>query len=207
MPQIEYPAPLLDLIAQLKRLPGIGARSAERIGVWLLRRGPGFMDPFASIIVQAGQEVAECGVCGFFRTAESCPICEGSHREESQLCVVEQPADILPLERSGAYKGHYHTLRGRISPLDNVGPEDLRIAELARRVREGSFQEVILALSTDVEGEATANYLTEVLRDTGPEGGCGVRITRLARGIPVGGGLDSADELTLCRALEGRSAM
>lgn len=204
MPQVEYPAPLLQLIAQLKRLPGIGARSAERIGVWLLQRGPSAMEPLASSVLQAGHEVAECGVCGFFRTADFCLICEGVHREESQLCVVEQPADILPLERSGAYKGHYHALRGRISPLDDIGPEDLRIAELAQRVQDGAFQEIILALSTDVEGEATANYLTEMLRDASQGA---LRITRLARGIPMGGGLDSADELTLCRALEGRSAM
>lgn len=204
MAQIEFPTPLLQLIAQLKRLPGIGARSAERIGVWLLQRGPEFMDPFAATVLKAGSEVAECSVCGFFRTKDLCLICEGAGREDSLLCVVEQPADILPLERSGGYKGHYHTLRGRISPLDNVGPEDLRIGELSKRVRGGVFSEVILALSADVEGEATANYLTEILRDAG---GPSLRVTRLARGIPVGGGLESADELTLCRALEGRSLM
>ena len=115
------------------------------------------------------------------------------------LCVVEQPTDILPLERSGAFRGHYHSLRGKISPLENVGPDDLRIGELLDRLRQGHFAEVILAFGADVEGEATANYLVEVLGEFD-----GVRVTRLAHGIPVGGGLENADELTLFRALEGR---
>src|SRR5690606_27131373 len=144
--------------------------------------------------------VFECDTCGFFSTEDhGCAVCDGSQRDSRILCVVEQPTDILPLERSGAFRGYYHSLRGRISPLDNVGPEDLRIGVLIERLRGGAFAEVILALSSDVEGEATSNYLGEVLA-----GFPRVRVTRLAQGLPAGGGLGSADELTLMRALQGR---
>lgn len=197
---IDYPAPVKLLIAQLKKLPGIGPRSAERIAIWLLQRGDEVAGPFSEAISTAASEVVECSVCGFFSTATlGCAICDGANRDSSILCVVEQPTDILPLERSGAFRGHYHTLRGKISPLDNVGPEDLRIDDLLQRVRDHDFSEVILALSADVEGEATGNYLHEVLRFDG-----NLKITRLAQGIPVGGGLESSDELTLFRALESR---
>lgn len=200
MANVDYPDPVKSLIVHLKQLPGIGPKSAERIAVWLLQQGKEVALPFAEVLERAGEEVVECRVCGFFSTeASSCAVCEGLERDGALLCVVEQPTDILPLERSGAYRGHYHTLRGRISPLDNVGPEDLRIRELLERLREGSFTEVILALGSDVEGEATANYLAELLASQE-----GVTITRLAQGLPAGGGLESADELTLMRALEGR---
>ena len=139
-------------------------------------------------------------MCGFFSTSETgCALCDGTNRDAALLCVVEQPADILPLERSGAFRGHYHSLRGKISPLENVGPGDLRIGELLVRLRQGQFAEVILALGSDVEGEATAHYLAEALGEFD-----GLRITRLAQGLPAGGGLEHADELTLMRALQGR---
>jgi len=145
----------------------------------------------------------ECRRCGFFSTEEQgCAICEGHQRDPHLLCVVEQPTDILPLERSGAFRGHYHSLRGRISPLDNIGPEDLRIGDLITRLKEEVFSEVILALNSDVEGEATSNYLVELLADF-PK----VRVSRLAQGLPAGGGLGNADELTLMRALQGRVGM
>ena len=146
----------------------------------------------------AEQEVGECDVCGFFSTSEGCGICDRGGRDESLLCVVEQPTDILPLEKSGAFSGHYHSLRGRISPLENVTPSDLRIDSLLIRLKSGLFSEVILALSSDVEGEATGNYLVEVMAPFE------VKVSRLAQGLPAGGGLESADELTLFRALEGR---
>lgn len=197
---VDYPFPVKALIQQLKRLPGIGPKSAERIAIWLMQRGCEATAPFAEALNAAGTEVSECDVCGFFATeAEGCAVCDGPGRDHAVLCVVEQPTDILPLERSGAYRGHYHSLRGKISPLENVGPEDLRIAELIGRIRDGHFAEVILAFSADVEGEATANYLVEILSSFD-----GVRVTRLAHGLPVGGGLENADELTLYRALEGR---
>ncbi|MEM1441844.1 MAG: recombination mediator RecR, partial [Verrucomicrobiota bacterium] len=200
MANVDYPDPVKALIVHLKQLPGIGPKSAERIAVWLMQQGKEVASPFAEVMEKAGREVIECAVCGFFSTVETgCAICDGLERDESLLCVVEQPTDILPLERSGAFRGHYHSLRGRISPLDNVGPEDLRIRELLERLRSGSFTEVILALGSDVEGEATANYLAELLGSIE-----GISITRLAQGLPAGGGLESADELTLMRAMQGR---
>lgn len=203
MASVDYPEPVRALIVHLKQLPGIGPKSAERIAVWLMQGGAEITGPFAEMLARAGTEVVECRTCGFFATgAEGCAICDAARREDHFLCVVEQPTDILPLERSGAFQGHYHSLRGRISPLDGIGPEDLRIRELQERLRSGQFTEVILALSSDVEGEATANYLGEILREFES-----VTVTRLAQGMPAGGGLDSADELTLMRALQGRTGM
>ncbi len=200
MAQIDYPEPVKTLIAHLKQLPGIGPKSAERIAVWLLQQGSEATGRFSDALGKAGELVIECGVCGFFSTRESgCAFCDGSQRDSSLLCIVEQPTDILPLERSGAFRGHYHSLRGRVSPLDNIGPEDLRVRELILRLEGGEFSEVILALSSDVEGEATSNYLVEVL-SAFP----GLRVSRLAQGLPAGGGLTNADELTLLRALQGR---
>ena len=191
MAQVDYPEPVKVLIAQLKRLPGVGPKSAERIAVWLMQRGREMTGPFSEALEKAGG------------LEKGCAICDGLGREDSVMCVVEQPTDILPLERSGAFRGQYHALRGKISPLDNVGPEDLRIGELVARLKRGSYSELILALSADVEGEATSNYLVEVLGQVGKE----LKITRLAQGISVGGGLESVDELTLFRALEGRVGM
>ncbi|NOX99704.1 MAG: recombination protein RecR [Verrucomicrobia bacterium] len=197
--QVEYPEPVKRLILQLKQLPGIGPKSAERIAVWLLQgRRDSVMKMMAESLTVAEREVGECAVCGFFSTSEGCGICERGNRDDSVLCVVEQATDILPLEKSGAYRGHYHSLRGRISPLENVAPGDLRIDALLLRLKAGEFTEVILALSSDVEGEATGNYLVEVMAPFG------VQVSRLAQGLPAGGGLESADELTLFRALEGR---
>ncbi len=200
MAQVDYPEPVRILISQLKRLPGIGPKSAERIAVWMMQQGREVSGSLAETLSVAGDSVMECDTCGFFSTEETgCVICEGAGRDEAVLCVVEQPTDILPLERSGAFRGHYHSLRGKISPLDNVGPEDLRIGELINRLRVGTFNEIIMALSTDVEGEATGNYVAEMLREF-PS----IKVSRLAQGISVGGGLESVDELTLMRALEGR---
>jgi recombination protein RecR len=204
MSSVDYPEPVKALIAQLKRLPGVGPKSAERIAIWMLQGGNERMKPLATMLGRAEGEVSECGVCGFFATARGCSVCDGIGRDATVLCVVEHPTDILPLERSGAFRGQYHTLRGRISPLENVGPDDLRIAELMIRIRDGEFTEVILALGSDVEGEATANYLAEMLVTGGGTGAAVVQVTRLAQGLPVGAGLENADELTLFRALEGR---
>ena len=143
-----------------------------------------------------------CPKCGFFSTSDGCPVCTDPKRDDSLLCVVEQATDVLPLERSGAFKGRYHCLGGRLSPLDNVRPEDLRIEELLDRIGpDGQEIEVILALGADVEGEATAHYLAELLRKRR------CKVTRIAQGLPAGGGLENADELTLLRALEGRRGM
>lgn len=199
MKQADFPQPVRDLIAELKQLPGVGPRSAERIAVWLLQHPKACPGDLAAAILEADRRVEDCPVCGFFATAEGCGICRDQGREALSLCVVEQATDVLPLERSGAFRGRYHCLGGKLSPLDRVTPEDLRIGQLLRRLEsmEGEA-EVILALGSDVEGEATANYLADLLR------GRNCRLTRIAQGLPAGGGLEHADELTLMRALQGR---
>jgi len=195
---LDYPIALQSLILHLKRLPGIGSRSAERMALWLLQQPPGTLDALADVLVLVEREIRPCQVCGFFATTAGCAICTAPDRDTRVLCVVEQPTDILPIERTGAFKGHYHSLGGRLAPLDNVGPEDLRIGELVERLRVGEFEEVVLATSADVAGEATSNYLVEILRPSN------VRLTRLAQGLSVGGGLDTADSLTLHRAFQHR---
>jgi recombination protein RecR len=194
--QADYPEPFRALVQELRRLPGVGPRSAERIALWLSEE-KGRPAALAGALTVARDGLRHCGDCGFFSTEERCVICREPGREP-MLCVVERATDILPIERSGAFRGYYHALGGRLSPLEHVGPEDLRLAELTGRLERGGFTEVILAMSTDVEGEATANYLVEILAPRG------VKLTRLAQGMPAGGGLEAADELTLARALAGR---
>lgn len=201
MKRVEYPNALRALIGELKRMPGIGPRSAERIALWMLRSKDSRPVEIAHAIQGAAEQVHPCPRCGFFATEEICEICADEHRVAAQLCVVEQATDILPLERSGAFRGRYHALGGRIAPLDHIGPEDLRIEDLLVRIQEEAPEEVILALGADVEGEATANYLAGLLRDLP------VTVTRIAQGLPAGGGLDAADELTLSRALSGRTRL
>ncbi len=198
MAKIEYPAEVRTLVAELKRLPGVGPRSAERIAVHLLQNPKASPMELSGALQECHEVVKACPTCGFFTGHSGCAVCSEQGRDLNLLCVVEQPTDVLPIERSGVFRGIYHCLGGKLSPLDDVRPEDLRIGELVRRVREHPETEVILATSSDVEGEATANYLGEVLASTG------CTITRLAQGLPAGGGLEYADELTLSRAFEGR---
>jgi len=192
----DYPEPFRVLVRELRRLPGVGPRGAERMALWLLEESarPTLL---AEALAAARDGVKRCRDCGFFSEEEVCIVCADSSREDI-LCVVERATDILPIERSGAFRGHYHVLGGRLAPLEHVGPEDLRLAELNSRLSARGYREVILALSTDVEGEATANFLVEILSPRG------VSVTRLAQGMPAGGGLENADELTLSRALHGR---
>lgn len=196
MKSADYPEPFRVLVRELRRLPGIGPRSAERMALWLLEEA-GRPTSLGEALVAARDGVGRCRDCGFFSEQEVCVVCADSARENI-LCVVERATDILPIERSGAFRGHYHVLGGRLSPLEHVGPEDLRLGELTARLSAREYREVILALSTDVEGEATANYLAELLAPRG------LAVTRLAQGMPAGGGLENADELTLSRALHGR---
>ena len=198
MKRVEYPAPIGELVAQLRRMPGIGPRSAERIALWMNQSKDARPNEIAAAIQAAAEGVQPCERCGFFATGPVCEICADPSRNTEMLCVVEQATDILPLERTGVYKGRYHALGGRIAPLDHVGPEQLRIAELLTRIDTEEPREIILALGADVEGEATANYLRDLLREKP------VTVTRIAQGLPAGGGLESADELTLSRALSGR---
>ena len=179
-------------------MPGIGPRSAERIALWMIGARNARAGEIAQAISTVVATVRPCPQCGFFTTEPLCGICADEGRSAEILCVVEQATDILPLERTGAFRGRYHALGGRISPLDHVGPEDLRIDALLERVHTQTPAEVILALGSDVEGEATANYLAGLLREFP------VQVTRLAQGLPAGGGLEHADELTLSRALSGR---
>jgi len=197
----EYPVAIRNLIAQLRQMPGVGPRSAERIALWIVRARNDQPGQIARAITETRQAVHPCALCGFFTTEEICEICADSSRPTELLCIVEQPTDILPLEKTGAFRGRYHSLEGKISPLDHVGPEDLRINELLDRLEREKISEIIFALSADVEGEATTNYLVELLK------GRPLTLTRIACGLPAGGGLESADELTLSRALTGRTKL
>jgi recombination protein RecR len=158
-------------------------------------------EQIARAIAQTRQAIRSCGLCGFFAAGEICEICSDSSRSAELLCIVEQPTDILPLEKTGAFRGRYHSLGGKISPLDHIGPEDLRIKELLQRIDEEKISEVIFALPADVEGESTTSYIVDLLKDKP------ISLTRIARGIPAGGGLESADELTLSAALSGRTKL
>lgn len=182
-------------------MPGVGPRSAERIALWMVQARGNQPEEIARVITQTRQSIHPCELCGYFATNHLCEICADESRAMDLLCVVEQPTDILPLEKTRAFRGRYHSLGGRISPLDHVAPEDLRIKELLDRIEKEKFSEIIFALATDVEGEATTNYLVDLLKDKP------VALTRIARGIPAGGGLESADELTLAAALSGRTKL
>lgn len=201
MKRVDYPPAIKSLVAELKRMPGIGPRSAERIALWMIQSRDARPAEIARTIAETTQAIRLCSRCGFFATAELCEFCTDESRDLALLCVVEQPTDILPLERTGTFRGQYHALGGRISPLDHVGPEALRIDALVARVKSEAPGEIILALGADVEGEATANYIAGLLRELP------LKITRLAQGLPAGGGLEHADELTLSRALAGRTTV
>ena len=200
MRRTEYPSLIQELVRQLRRMPGIGPRSAERVALWLIQSDDARGREIADAITRSTAGIRNCSRCGFFSEQELCAICSDPGRDSLLLCVVEQPTDVLPLERTGAFSGLYHALGGKLSPLDHVGPENLRIGSLLQRVRSERPQEVILALSADVEGEATASYLGELLSEEG------IKITRIAQGLPAGVGLENADDLTLTRAFTGRVA-
>ncbi len=195
---MDYPTPVQNLITQLARLPGIGKRSAERIALHLLKSNGDTNRQLAQSILDAKARIRNCSRCGSYTEHDPCEICDGSRRDQNSICVVEGPNDILTLERVGVHKGVYHALMGRISPLNGVGPEQLRIAALLERVKRDKPTEVILALGADVESEATASYLIDQLKPLG------VSVSRIALGLPAGSALETADEVTLSRALEGR---
>jgi recombination protein RecR len=201
MKRAEYPHPLRSLIEELKRMPGIGARSAERIALWMLQSRDAHPESLGRAIARVQETVHSCALCGFFTETDPCALCADPGRDRQFLCVVEQPTDILPIERSGAFHGLYHTLGGKISPLDHVGPDQLRINELLLRLRSDPPAEIILAMGGDVESEATSHYLADLLREFP------IPLTRLAQGMPAGAGLEYTDELTLARALSGRTRL
>ena len=189
-----------NLIAQLTRLPGIGTRTAQRLTFHLLQRSPEEALALADAIREVKERVRFCRVCGNLTEQEVCSICEDPRRDRAVICVVEQPVDVISIERTAEYRGLYHVLGGSLSPIDGVDPGDLRIDELLQRVRAGGVTEVVLATNPNMTGEATANYLADRLRSR-------TRVTRLASGLPVGGDLEYADEVTLGRALSGRREM
>jgi len=193
-----YARPLLQLLEALERLPGVGPRSAERMAFYLLRTSREEARQLAQAITNVRERLRFCEVCFNLSEASRCPICQDASRDPSVLCVVEEPKDVLAIEKTGTYRGLYHVLLGAIAPLDGIGPELLKIDELVRRVSDGVVHEVILATDADKDGETTANYLSQLLRPAG------VRLTRIASGIPVGSHLEYADQATLSRALEGR---
>lgn len=193
-----FPPGLERLVQLLTKLPGIGRKSATRIALRLMEAPEGESGELASAIVDARRRTRHCGTCGGLTEDDPCPICRDARRDATVVCVVERPSDILALERTGRFRGLYHVLGGLLSPLDGVGPEDLRLEMLARRAAAGGLEEVILALNPTAEGEATSLYVGKLLAPLG------VRVTRLASGLPVGGDLDLADDLTLGTALDER---
>lgn len=195
------PDSITALIAALGKLPGVGPRSAERIALHLVQADPAAVNQLAETILSAREKIKFCDICGALTEQSPCAICTDARRESSLVCLVERAVDILSIEKSGAYRGKFHVLGGRISPLDGVEPEDLRIAELEKRLQHEPIREVVIALATDVEGDATSHYLAKRLARPG------LKISRIAYGLPAGSGLEYADELTLSRALEGRREM
>lgn len=179
-------------------MPTIGRRTAQRIALYLVKAPPDEVKALVDAVVGMKQHVRYCSACGAITEGDPCPICSDPRRDHSVICVVEEPGNVMAIEKTGEYRGVYHVLHGRLSPLDGVGPEDLAIDELTRRVRSLSAAEVIIATNPNVEGEATCSYIAGVMRPLG------VRITTIARGVPMGSDLDLADELTLARAIQGR---
>ena len=196
-----FPAALERLSEQFARLPGIGSKTAQRLAFQVLSMPQEQAQEFADAILDAKRSIHTCPVCQNLTDEEMCPICADETRDHSTICVVAEPRDVIAMERSREYTGVYHVLHGVISPLNHVGPDDIRIRELLARLQDGSVQEVIMATNPDTEGEATAMYRSRLLRPIG------VKVTRLAYGIPVGSQLEYADEVTLLRALEGRREM
>ena len=190
------PEPITALAEALNRLPGIGPRSAERLALYLAQNDANAVRQFAKTVIEARERIRVCHLCGSLTENDPCSICADPRREGSIICVVERPVDIFTIDKSGAFHGKFHVLGGKISPLNGVEPEDLRLAELEARL--DGVKEIILALSADVEGDATSFYLAKRLA------GRGAKVTRIAQGLPAGSGLEFADEVTLSRALEGR---
>jgi recombination protein RecR len=190
--------PVSRLIEAFNKLPGIGPKSAQRLTYYLLRAPQEEAQALAEAILEMKEKIVLCSVCQNITDADPCAICQDGQRDRTKICVVEEPLDILALERTGSYKGLYHVLHGVISPMDGIGPDELKMRELLARLKAGEVQEVIEATNPNLEGEATAMYLTRLIAPLG------IRVTRLARGLPVGADLEYADDVTLARALEGR---
>lgn len=194
-------APLDKLIEQFERLPGIGHKTAQRLAFYILDLPEKEASEFAASINEAHEKIMRCRICQNISDREECSICTSSERDKSIICVVEDARDVMAIERTNEYMGLYHVLHGVISPLDDVGPDDIKIKELLARVGDGTVKEVIMATNPTAEGEVTAMYISKLLKPFG------IKVTRLAYGIPVGGDLEYADEITLLRSIEGRSLL
>lgn len=194
-------APLQRLIEQFEKLPGIGKKTAQRLAFYVLAMPESYASAFAEALTEAKQKIKYCSVCCNLTDGDTCSICSDGTRDRTTICVVEEPQDVAAFERAREYRGLYHILHGTISPLDGIGPEQLRIKELMTRLSDPALREVIIATNPTVEGEATASYLSRLIKPLG------LQVSRLAYGIPVGGDLEYADEVTLMRALEGRNLL
>lgn len=194
----DYPAPVARLIDELRKLPGIGPKSAQRIAFWLLRGSPDDARRLAEAVGTLLEGIRTCSICNAITDQEVCALCADPARSDRLVCVVEEPSDVISIEKTRDFRGRYHVLHGALSPLQGVGPDELRIQGLLERLKKGGVEEVILATSPTVEGEATAVYLARIVKPLG------VRVTRIAMGVPVGSDLEWADEVTMAKALEGR---
>lgn len=193
-----YTKPLARLIEELEKLPGVGPKSSQRLAFHLVKQPMQSVQNLAQALIQAKEQIKFCSVCSNLSAEDPCDICRATNRDQTTICVIAEPKDLVALERTKEYKGTYHVLGGLISPLDGIGPEQLKIKELLGRLQDGTVTEVILAINPSVEGEATTLYLGRLLKPMG------VKVTRIAFGLPIGGDLEYADELTLVKALEGR---
>jgi len=196
-----YIEPIARLINELSRLPGIGGKTAQRLAFHIINMPKDRVLDLTKAIIKAREEVRYCSVCCNLADKDPCALCNSQNRDQSVICVVKDPRDVIAMEKMQDYKGVYHVLHGTISPMEGIGPDDIRIKELIQRVSKGHVREVIMATNPDVEGEATAVYISRLLKPMG------IRVTRIAHGIPVGGDLEYADEVTLAKALEGRREM
>lgn len=193
-----YVPPVAALIEEFAKLPGVGPKTAQRLAFYLLKVSPEEAKKLAQAVVEMKEQVGFCTICFNVASQEVCELCQDVQRDKSIICVVEEPRDVVAFEKTGEFRGHYHVLLGAISPINGVGPENLRIKELLKRLGNGEVKEVILATNPNIEGETTAMYLAKICQPLG------VRLSRIASGLPVGGDLEYADEVTLGRALEGR---
>lgn len=193
-----YPMPVARLVEQFSKLPGIGAKTAQRLAFFVLNMPESEVRALSQAIIEAKQKTKYCSICGNLTDIDPCFICRNTSRDASVICVVEEPRDVIAMEKTREFKGVYHVLHGAISPMTGVGPNDIRIKELLERLKKGGVKEVIVATNPNVEGEATAMYLSKLIKPLG------ILVTRIAHGVPVGGDLEYADEVTLTKALEGR---
>jgi len=193
-----YAAPIAKLIDELSKLPGVGNKTAQRLAFYILNMSLEEVEQLSNSITNAKRNIKNCKICCNITDSDICSICGNAKRDSTMICVVEDPKDVVAMEKTREYKGLYHVLNGAISPMEGIGPEEIRIKELLRRVADNEIKEIILATNPNIEGEATAMYISRLLKPAG------VKVTRIAHGVPVGGDLEYADEVTLMKALEGR---